>query len=68
MVLSIRQRFVLHRKNLVGAGGKLKVMGDDDDAAVPGVGQFQQKLHHLDAVGLVQVARRLVGQQDARAG
>ena len=59
---------VLHVQHHIGGFCHCRVVGDDDDAAVIFVSEPVEDLHDVLAVGAVQVARGLVGQDDLAAG
>src|SRR5699024_650840 len=58
---------VLHVENHVCRLGNNGIVGDEDDAAIFFVGQPLQNPDNIPAVFLVQIAGRLVGQDDLAA-
>jgi hypothetical protein len=61
-----RQPAVHQRHHAVGAGGELRVVGDGDHRGVAVVDQLAQDGAHVLAAGAVEVAGRLVGQDQQR--
>ena len=50
------QNAVTHHPHFVHLGGNLQIVGDDNDTAAFLVGQAQQNLYHLLAIGNIQIA------------
>ena len=65
-VLCFAPLAVLHMQADVGSGGDLGVVGDDDDAAVLVVREAAQNFDDVTAVLGVEIARRLVGEDQLR--
>ena len=51
----------------VGEGGHVGIVGDEQDRPAAGM-QVAQDGHHLGTAGAVEVAGRLVGQEQGRLG
>ena len=51
-------------KNFISPGCKVQIVGDNNDAATQRMSQVEQQIHDLDTIGLAQIARRFISQQD----
>ena len=70
--LSNRLRFMMlnpaiqKMNSAIGIVGHLGLVGDHDDGQSPFSIELNQKLHDFPAAGAIQIAGRLVGEQDLR--
>ena len=63
-----RMRPVADDQHAVGVGGRLRVVGDEHDRLVPLLARAPQRVEDLGAGRVVEVAGRLVGEEQRRAG
>ncbi|CAN5295049.1 hypothetical protein BH23CHL9_BH23CHL9_07060 [soil metagenome] len=59
---------VAHDEDAIGVGGRPRIMGDEHDGLAQSIGRVPQQVKDFRSGRLVEVAVRLIGQEDGWSG